>query len=696
MSIYIDEINIKNLGPVSEFDHQLGKVNLFYGKNESGKTHLVEFIIRSLFKNIHYPGLRKPAAVGQISVSGLADSAVRFSPPVKKKLEAYIDEEGKAIPTNISRLLVIRAGELSLSGNNVEGIDKPILEEYLSNAAMINRIRSSLPKTIQNASIVAGEIQGNRQSWIKDRKNAIDEINAIDALFDRINDEYASGVVASIQAELDLLSAELNQQYHAKCYLAYQRNQEIAELSKNINEIPTELLSGVNEKLHEYQNDVKDLKELEDQHASTLQACKDLPWLSAALAAYQQFLGNKSETVSFWPLMVAAIFALAALVLSFFNQPFLTAGSIAVAVGMAYFYLRKLKEVAARAVQTSELEKIRTEFEQKFARVLTDFPSFQVIHDEQNAADITAKSLESQILTKQSELSKQEQKISDQLYQITGKRLQSEEWRSVVDALLQDRKTDEQRLQQLSIELATLQVEEKNFLSQPSSTKFDKNRYIDLELRMEQLKNDKIREEEKLNSLRQRLAQETRLDISTSWVSMIEKLQQKRIRLSREYQAITAKLIAAICVNETLSQLYTEEEKSIQNGLRSPIICNFLKQMTTHYNRIEYENGKIKIADQFSEYEFGDLSTATQEQVLLALRLGISSRCFYNQNLFLVLDDAFQHSDWYRREYLVDGVLSLAEMGWQIIYLTMDDHIRELFRKKAQPKFEKGFTEIVL
>ena len=77
--------------------------------------------------------------------------------------------------------------------------------------------------------------------------------------------------------------------------------------------------------------------------------------------------------------------------------------------------------------------------------------------------------------------------------------------------------------------------------------------------------------------------------------------------------------------------------------------------------------------------------------MLLALRMGFASRLAGGQPLFLLLDDAFQHSDWQRRERLVDHVVELAKAGWQITYLTMDDHVRTLFKGAGEPAFEDDF-----
>ena len=51
MSIRIKDITIENLGPIKKFDMELGKLNVIYGTNGTGKTMLTEFLIKSLFKN---------------------------------------------------------------------------------------------------------------------------------------------------------------------------------------------------------------------------------------------------------------------------------------------------------------------------------------------------------------------------------------------------------------------------------------------------------------------------------------------------------------------------------------------------------------------------------------------------------------------------------------------------------------------
>ena len=63
--------------------------------------------------------------------------------------------------------------------------------------------------------------------------------------------------------------------------------------------------------------------------------------------------------------------------------------------------------------------------------------------------------------------------------------------------------------------------------------------------------------------------------------------------------------------------------------------------------------------------------------------MDFTAKLLGQDSLFVILDDAFQHSDWQRREKLVQHLTEMARLGWQIIYFTMDDHIRGLFEKQG-------------
>ena len=118
--------------------------------------------------------------------------------------------------------------------------------------------------------------------------------------------------------------------------------------------------------------------------------------------------------------------------------------------------------------------------------------------------------------------------------------------------------------------------------------------------------------------------------------------------------------------------------------------------LTGKYHQLDLIDNQILAGYQNSLYPLEDLSTGAREQIQLALRLGIAAHLTGGLPLFLILDDAFQHSDWGRRESLVKSMIGLVKQGWQVTYLTMDDHIRDLFLKNGKTSFKKEFKFHIL
>ncbi|GAI71663.1 unnamed protein product [marine sediment metagenome] len=147
--------------------------------------------------------------------------------------------------------------------------------------------------------------------------------------------------------------------------------------------------------------------------------------------------------------------------------------------------------------------------------------------------------------------------------------------------------------------------------------------------------------------------------------------------------------MAGFSVHKVISKLREEEDAKIQEGLQSEVVLSPLKDITQRYNRLILDNDRLIVSDQYDNFSIRDLSTGAIEQVMLALRIGFTLKLLREDALFLILDDAFQHSDWQKREILINKLADIAKKGWQIIYLTMDDHIKGLFDKVSR-KFETG------
>ncbi len=111
--------------------------------------------------------------------------------------------------------------------------------------------------------------------------------------------------------------------------------------------------------------------------------------------------------------------------------------------------------------------------------------------------------------------------------------------------------------------------------------------------------------------------------------------------------------------------------------------------------RIDLNEDHLDVSDKYP-FRMDELSTGAQEQVLLGLRMGMASRLFAGQPLFLILDDAFQHSDWQRRPAMWMKCCAWRSPAGRIFYLTMDDHLRDLFLEKTPPLLGDDFLAFSL
>ena len=105
----ISKIKVKNYGPIKEFSAQCGKIEIFYGRNEAGKTALVDAITTALFKrrDIFSHQDRFEGKNFEVRVENKGEE---YSFPGKKKFSEITN-----LPHyQLARLFIVRAGELTL------------------------------------------------------------------------------------------------------------------------------------------------------------------------------------------------------------------------------------------------------------------------------------------------------------------------------------------------------------------------------------------------------------------------------------------------------------------------------------------------------------------------------------------------------------------------------------------------------
>jgi uncharacterized protein YhaN len=710
MGIRIEEINAQGVGPLAEFSGKLGDLNLIYGKNEKGKTYLVEFIIKSLFKNNKEFLLRSGESSGKVIVSGLGDQPEVFSPKSPRKLEDFLLTDHPGMPTNVSRLLVVKGAELSLDNKKADGISKSVIKSFLTSENKLDQIQKKIQKTIQSAVIEDGIIQGNRTGDLKTRSELDDKLQALRQLQEKVNQSYSEGVIAKVKETIDRLETEVKEQINAKRYLAYTISQQQQEIENFLIKINAQELIQLRSNYDEWNRQKSDLEDEAAEFEQTKVEAEQYPWLETAVEEYEKFMDKggvspKKALIIIGSILIGLGLLVGAVggVVSIRGESSVgfvisTLGMSALMIGLILcgIYFRSLSKKNAAYSESEELDRISEAFQEKFDRPLKDLATLKAMekeyHDRHSRVEALVEVNE-----------KTEGKIRELAFQIESGLQKLGIWSADVDEWKKNILTLESQMQEwdsekqeTKVSLASLGVEERDFIAKDPGRAYEKQILLRVEEDLKQAQADLREEEQNLELLKTEVQTTLRENEIMDWVGLFDRLLQEINRVSGEYQSVTSKILAGITVNQMIEEVRTREDENIMQQLKSPNIQTPLSNITSHYQYLTFEGETIRVGDKYEEFDVGDLSTGAQEQVLLALRLGFVHNLIGDSSAFLILDDAFQHSDWTRRENLISQMVGMVESGWQVIYFTMDDHIRDLFMETGQKNFGKQYKQFIL
>lgn len=689
MSIRIDRIKVNRGGPLrNDFILEPGDINLIYGHNETGKTYIIESIINLLLRtgkksNIDW-ALREWDLSGSIIVSGLQDRPISFT-RTGRKLEDYW-EENVGLPQDFSRLLVVKAGETLLSGEE-DGVGRNILKNYLSAEGLLDRIQDRISITLQETKIQDKKIRGPSRGEIKTREEFNHQKNELDSILKKAEDSYASGEVYSLRQQRDIIQTELDALRKAKCYhAALLSNNKKALIAEREGFPSDEDLSKIESEISIYERSKGEIDRKSDTLIKLAIAEDNYRWAEKAHDLYKEITTGQilAGPKPFYGIIAILLFA-AVIVTGFLKLSIPLAISAAGTLLFSILYFLGTRHALAKAGSSKELEKLQAEFKTRYGIELTNMALLQTQVEKLREDYYRADNLRRELGELIPSLNIQERNITGTLKKYTGGELKPQQWSAIVSELRITLKNLNREISSLDVELASLAVSGEDFLQENPGTEWNPGRYKYLEEELNRM--DKILDEElqKLENLKARIAQETRLD-SPDWEDLITALREKRENVANSYKFVTADILAKVQVYAVIQEFREQENERIATGLKSEELTRPLHAITGCYKGIRHEadRGLILTTDEDEEYPLVALSTGAREQAFLAMRMGFSSIMMKGQTAFLILDDAFQHSDWPRRANLVNQILMLVKSGWQVFYFTMDDHIKELFLKAGK------------
>lgn len=277
-----------------------------------------------------------------------------------------------------------------------------------------------------------------------------------------------------------------------------------------------------------------------------------------------------------------------------------------------------------------------------------------------------------------------EENIEQEFFEVIGEKVRPEDWKNKLQEIVRKRNSISEKIREKKGELKGLGVPEEEYEKQDPQVKFSPKKLKDIEDNVNKLTEERKKEEENLLRLKSNICSLTGLDYSSDWNDLIEALYLRREEIISELKEIESKIIAGKLVFDTIEEILNQEDEKIIEVMNSNEVTKLLFTLTKRYKNLSFDdNNNLLVGNEFETFSLKTLSTGAKEQVLLALRIGFIKKIMKQESAFLILDDAFQHSDYEKRPVLVESLVNLAESGWQIIYLTMDDNIKELFEKKA-------------
>ncbi len=708
MGIIIKKISVKNLGPIKEkgFNEEFGLLNLIYSKNEMGKSFLTEFIIASLFKNAKDWGLRDGvrSVRGNVIVGGLSEKDIEFSPESRKKLEDFIEKE-RGLPPSLKKLLVVKGGEVKI--DEKEGVNRPLLTEILSGKQVLEKIDKKIDKTkikdkeigssaIKDAEIKANTINIKNQGIGKEYYNILEELNKIQKLWDDIISSYKVGKLKGLEKEKCDIEKNLKTIVQAKKYRAYELSRQIDELKEHI-EPYINILPEIKTSMAHYQKEKNKFVDDKNNYQELKKEVKDCSWIKKAKEIYSDLTGKITVMPKKALLLMGIASEILAIIAAISGIKLPAVSFIIIGLGFLIFYFWK-QQVSLKSIgDNKELDKLKQEFRQKIGKELMSIVDFDEKLEEctKNYGRLAAE--ESRLQDTKKDFQDTKDGIIDRFQELTGKMPDEEKWDKIIKTLEVEKRRIEKEIKEKERELQALAVRPEDFLEEVPDIEYSKEEEKKVGDKYENIKGILKNEEEAIKDLKKRVQGIIGDETIENWNELIEKLREKKEKIEKELEEIEAKIIGKNIVHKVIEEFQEDEDEKIQEGLRADKIVRLLSGLTDgHYNRVEWEEeGGLKIGNDFENFYLNALSTGAREQVMLALRIGFASKLLGNENMFLILDDAFQHTDWERRENLVKNQISeLVNKGWQIIYLTMDDHIKGLFNEVGTRQFEDKYKYI--
>ncbi len=684
-------------------DFAPGRATLVHGPNESGKSFLVDAVMSILFPRDGLPGSRTwPDLRGKVEIEAEPVGRLVFGTTGRKRrsLVEVLEQSGQALPAIIPSLFADRGHDISLQSDAKDrapyGAERGFLGEMLAGRRLLSRLQGSIPSQLrkEGAGWRDGTPSFDRTGRTGDWYRMEERLNEVVGTLDRLAADPGILRLGSRERMLEACRQRLADFEHARKAAAWAHYQEMQNRQAELDEMPDETL--VTDGLHDLDQlaaTEREISALETRRQSLLPIREQEGWVSSALTQWDEAVATfRPPSVIVTIVALLPIAAAAAAALAGYGT---MAGSLA-AFGLltSFAALYTLRKHARISQNLREIEWIKLGWRERYGTPL------------RGKADLIE--LQGRLRSSLTEFSAVEIALREKRSAVNGLRTRLErfgddpedgypEWRARLEGLRSARNSLESEILRRQNAISMLGGVSGPVTQPPDAPEYDAeaHRVAREELAGMEREVDALRREALEISMKAGILEETAQDPSAE--RLLLALETRRDEALDALRTSSAEILAQLALRDAVSQMISSETDLLQKALESDAMTGPLRSLTMGYSGWEIdEGGRLHvISPDGGKLGLDRLSTGTAEQALLALRIGLLRHFGMLEGAFLLLDDSIQHSDSSRREATIDLLSRIVEDGWQILFLTMDEGLAALFRRRFSPLGD-DFVEVAL
>lgn len=646
----IKRLKVDQYGPLSDIDLELSEgVNAFYGGNESGKTLLVESITKMLLDDSSkFQGIgRVPQQPNGLLTVENGEGEFDAS---QEDLEKVF---GGVTPEDVRNAFIVRDFDLRLperendfgNGDYFKDVTDRILG---SKTQKIEALRNEISDIgyLTNATSNSKLENTKGTGKLRDKKEKAETLrDDIEEFMDKVEEEglfrkYSK--IDSLEKQISSRESEIAELENAEKQKKYRKGQELLED-----------LRKAEEDLEDIEREKKEFEELEEirRRAENFEAeaspGKESKWIAAG-----------SGLVSLTGFAAAALNPL----------PVIVGGAVVALLVSAYF-AEKYRS-SSKILKSQERER-------------------GDIIEESRAKDIEASTLPEVVDSVdkyERDLEEREKNVRDrkrdaigQLKGLFNASYESpEDWRQELDNFLNSFESVERSFEGGDLEEAENELEE-------------------LREKKEGLEEEIERYDEILRDFDSGVSQavdEKFIEGEVADVSSVEDLDRALRQLEDFISSLEETVQASRNAIKVLEEIEEEEEDEFNRIFNedSYAVDMFEKATGGNYTNIRYDkqDRELKVVrNDGRELNPEALSQGTYDLLYMSVRLKLA-REILGEPGFLILDNAFVHSDTDRIEKELEFLEELEDEGWQIIYFTFRSDVREILEEDIGVRELKG------